>query len=301
MNSFNIDSNPNSNISKKIKQITDEIESLPTLPGVVSQIIELTSDPKTSFKDLSRIISEDQTLTARILKLVNSAYYGFPRRISTITHALIILGFNEIKNITFATSILRTFGESDNLGDFNREEFWKHSLGCALASKMLAKTLRYRISGQAFTAGLIHDIGKIILDQYLHKSFAQIIEKVQSENISIREAEKDVLGITHAEIGAWLAKKWNLPAEIEEAIKFHHLPDKAIINPQLTAIVHLSDILVRMESIGWGGDDKIPSVNPLVWNSLKPLKPDINESYIQYFTSIFETEIGKVCSLFDIL
>ena len=96
MNSFNIDSNPNSNISKKIKQITDEIESLPTLPGVVSQIIELTSDPKTSFKDLSRIISEDQTLTARILKLVNSAYYGFPRRISTITHALIILGFNEI-------------------------------------------------------------------------------------------------------------------------------------------------------------------------------------------------------------
>jgi len=164
---------------------------------------------------------------------------------------------------------------------------------------MLARIFRYRISSEAFIAGLIHDVGKIILDQYAHNFFVEIIKKVKSEDISIYEAEKKALGISHTEIGGWLAKQWNLPVEIEEDIKFHHTPDKATLNPELTAIVHLSDILTRMKKIGFGGDNKIPPVYPAVWENLKCLKPDLNEDYMEYFSSTFEEEIKRAKVLLD--
>ena len=286
-------------LPEKIRQTIGNIPTLPTLPVVVSQVMELTSDPKTSVRQLSEVISRDQSLTTQVLKLVNSAYYGFPRQIKTINHALVILGFNEIKNIAFTTSILRVFPDSSSTF-FDRRKFWQHSIGSSIAAKMLARVFRYRIPGEVFIAGLIHDIGKIVLDQYAHSFFVEIIKKVKAEDISIYEAEKKTLGISHTEIGGWLAKQWNLPSEIEEGIKFHHTPDRATLNPILTSIVHLSDILVRMRSIGSGGDDKIPSVHPVVWENLKSLRPDLNGTYMDYFISIFDEEIKKAKILFDI-
>lgn len=286
--------------SDKIRQIIGNISTLPTLPIIASQVMELTSNPRTSVRQLSEVISKDQSLATQILKIVNSAYYGFPRQISTIEHALVILGFNEIRNIAFAISILKVFPESSTSRYFDREKFWQHSIGSSIAARMLARALRYRVSGKAFIAGLIHDIGKIVLDQYAHSLFVEVIKRVQLEDISIYEAEQKVLKISHAEIGGWLVKRWNLPVEIEEAIKFHHRPEKATINPQLTATVHLSDILTRMSSIGSGGDEKIPFVDPAAWKNLKPLRPDLDETYLEYFLSLFKEEMKKSKALFDI-
>jgi len=289
------------NSAEKIKRITKKISTLPTLPIIVSQIIDLVSNPRTPVQDLTRIISIDQSLTTRILKIVNSAYYGFPQQISTINHALVILGFNEIRNIAFTISVLESFSDSNNHGSFDREKFWQHSLGCALGAKMLAKILRYRVSSEVFIAGLIHDIGKIIFDQYAHKLFIEALKKAELENISIYEAEKKVIGIAHTDIGKWLAKQWNLPQKIEEAIELHHAPDKTLINPQITAIVHLSDILTKMNSVGFSGDNKITPPHPVIWENLKSLKPDLNESYLDYFSSTFREEMKKSAALFDIL
>ena len=286
---------------EKIKKTIKGIGSLPTLPAVVLQIMGLLSNANTSVEDLSKIISLDPSLTTAVLKLVNSAYYGFPRQVSTINHALVILGFTEIRNITFAVSTLRTFPEAFASEVFNREKFWQHSIECALGAKALAETLRYRVSGEAFIAGLTHDIGKIILEQYLHSYFLKVVKIMQSKKLSMFEAERKVLKISHAEIGAWLARQWNLPLEIEKAIKFHHTPEEVEFSPELTTIVHLSNILSHRKLTDSEEDKLIPSIHPVVWENLKSLKPDINESYLEFSISLFEKEKEKAKTLFNIL
>jgi len=287
--------------SQRLKAVIRHISNLPTLPIIASQIIELLHNPRTPVRELARVISSDQSLTTAVLKLANSAYYGFPRQISTVKHALVILGFNEIRNITFTISILRSFSRGKKSLFFDHQAFWRHCLGCAVAAKMLAKFFRYRISGKVFVAGLVHDIGKILLSQYARDLFEKVMHEVISHKISLYQAEKNILGVTHAEIGSWLVYQWNIPQEIEEVIKFHHLPLKAKINPPLCSAIHLSDVLVRMKSIGWGGDEEIPSVHPAVWKLLQPLRPDLDESHLEYFATLLEEEIERAKPLFDIL
>lgn len=287
--------------SERIRRTVHNISKLPTLSIITAQIMQLLSNPSTSIQKLTNLISGDQALTAVVLKVVNSSYYGFPRQISTVKHALIILGFNEIRNIVVTISVLRNFWNIRKPTKFDHFEFWRHSLGCAVAAGMLARFFRYRISGKVFIGGLLHDVGKIVLDQYIHDLFEQVIEKVKSQDISFYQAEKKVLGVTHAEIGGWLANSWNFPAEIEEAIKFHHLPCQATINPQFCSIVHLSDVLARMRSIGSGGDDKVPPIHPSIWELLRFMRTDLNESHLEYFTSLLEEEMDRAKPLFEFL
>ena len=287
--------------SLRLRSVIAHISTLPTLPAIASQVIELLQDPRTSIQKVANVISSDQSLTSAVLKLVNSAYYGFPRQISTVKHALVILGFSEIRNITFAISILRSFPGSKSSPSFDHREFWRHSIGCAVAAKMLAKFFRYRVSGKVFVAALIHDIGKILLSQYARDLFEKVVEGVFSQGVSFYQAEKNILGVTHAEIGGWLASRWNFPQEIEESIRFHHLPFKAKIDPSLSAVVNLSDALVRLKSIGWSGDEKIFHPHPSVWKILKSLRPDLDESYFEYFGTILEEEVKRAKPLFEII
>ncbi len=290
------------NISEKLKAIIHNISKLPTLPVIVSQVTDLLYNPKTSVQKLAEVISSDQSLTAAVLKLANSAYYGYPRQISTVKHALVILGYNEIRNITFTVSVLRTFPWRKNSPLFNHRAFWVHCLGAAVAAKMLAKFFRYRISGKVFVAGLIHDIGKIILSQYAKDTLEKIMQEVALQNVSFYQAEKNILGtVTHTDVGSWLAQRWNLPSEIEEAIKFHHSPSRAKINPPLCCIVHLADVLVRLNSIGWSGDEKILSFHPDTRKILQTVRPDFNEFHIKYFKKVLNEEIKKAKPLFDLI
>jgi len=289
------------NPRKRLRSLIYNVSSLPTLPVIASQVMQLLYSPQTSVQELARVISSDQSLTTAVLKLVNSSYYGYPRQISTIKHALVILGFNEIRNITLTVSILRAFSRGKTFSFFNYKAFWKHSLGAAVTAKMLAKFFRYRVSGKVFVAGLVHDIGKIILSQYARDLFEKVTKEVASCKISFYLAEKSTLGITHAEIGSWLAYHWNLPQEIEETIKFHHSPSEAKLNPSLCSVVHLADILVRMKSIGESGDKEIFSPDPAIWKILQSLRPDFDESYMEYFMRILEEEVEKAKPFFDII
>lgn len=247
---------------ERLRKITESIIGLPTLPAVITQIISLIDNPQTSARDVSRIISTDQALTAKILKLANSAFYGFPREISTVNHAVVVLGFETVKSLGLSVSVLERFAGGGSDSSFDRQKFWEHCIACGVAARLLAGQLHYRVQGEAFAAGILHDIGKLILCQYFSEDFVEILEVMRAEDLYIGKAEERILGVTHAEIGGWLAERWNLPNQLVDTIAFHHTPGRMQRGAELPALVHLADFLCRWEHIGDGGGDRLPSVDP---------------------------------------
>jgi putative nucleotidyltransferase with HDIG domain len=255
--------------NRDLKRIIDRVEDLPTLPRTVLKITELVNDPKSSARDLARIITDDQVLAARLLKLVNSSFYGFPQRISTITGAIVLLGFDAIRNLLLTTSVFDLFSNREKLSKIRKEQFWDHSLGCAVGAKVLGNHLRHDKVEELFVSGLLHDIGKIVEMIFFPKEFSEITKLVTNENILMVLAEKRVLGYTHADVGKLLAEKWNLPPKLISVILHHHQPSEAGRFAQEAAIVHLADILSRALNIGSGGDNKIPALDNLAWETLR--------------------------------
>ena len=220
---------------ERLKKITQSIIALPTLPAVITQLIGIIDNPTTSARNVAQLISTDQALTAKILKLANSAFYGFPREIATVNHAVVVLGFETVKNLALSVSVLERFSGHGESSGFDRQKFWEHSIGCGVAAKMLATKFRYRVSGEVFAAGILHDIGKLVLSQYFPADFGEILDVAQSQGIYIGKAEEQVLGVTHAEVGGWLAERWNLPDQLEESISNHHTPGRLGPRSELTS------------------------------------------------------------------
>ena len=287
----------------RLKRITQTIINLPTLPTVVAKMIELIDDPKSSARSLSRLIKTDQVLTARILRLANSSYYGFPNPISSINLAIVVLGFETIKNLGLSVSVISRLARASNedeLLDYTR--FWEHSVGVAVASRMLARMHGFRaIESEAFVAGLIHDIGKVILSQYQTANYSRALQLVAEEKISLARAEEKVFGANHAEVGHWLAERWNLPKPLAEAIRLHHLPLTSRIRPELCALVHFADILTRAARIGSGGDPLIPPFYRGVLHAL-PLQLDDNGKVdLDYYLGAMREEMDNVDSFVNIV
>ena len=251
------------------KKIIDRIDDLPTLPRTVLKITELVNDPKSSAKDLAGVITDDQILTARLLKLVNSSFYGLPQRISTVTGAIVLIGFDAIRNLLLTTSVFDLFADRNRKRQQKQEKFWDHSLGCAVGAKVIGNYLRYDNIEELFVAGLLHDIGKIVEMMFQPDEFSKVVAAISRENILMITAENKILGYSHAEIGKLLAEKWNLPVKLIQIIAHHHQPDVAGSFAMEAAIVHLADIFCRALNMGFGGDNKIPPLDRFAWESLK--------------------------------
>ena len=276
----------------RIKRITESIIGLPTLPTVVSKMIEVVDNPRTSTASLSRLISTDQALTARLLKLANSAYYGFPREISTVNMAIVVLGFNTVKDMGLSISVFDAFKNQENSSSFDIARFWEHSIACGVASRMLARNYRSRFAGEAFVAGLLHDIGKVILNQYFHKEFNLIMEKT-SGGMLLEEAEDSVIGIRHSQIGAWLADKWNLPKLISETIECHHAPWNTKKEPVFVATVCLADYLCHVCGSGHSGRANPPIMEPRIWEIFQKENVPVDEPDLQNLQDEFLIELDK--------
>jgi len=255
--------------SRDPQKVIEKIDDLPTLPRTVLQITGLVNDPKSSAKDLARVITDDQVLTVRLLKLVNSSFYGFPQRISTVTGAIVLLGFDAIRNLLLTTSVFDLFANRNRQKKRDQERFWDHSLGCAVGAKVIGNYLRHDKIEELFVSGLLHDIGKIVEMMFLPDEFSKIVAAVNRENILMVTAENNVLGYNHAEVGKLLAEKWNLPVKLVQVIAHHHQPDNAGSFAVEAAIVHLADIFCRALNMGYGGDNKIPPLDTLAWERLK--------------------------------
>lgn len=276
----------------EIQKIIGKVDKLPTLPYIVTTLTDLLRSPNTSAADVHKVIMKDQSLSSRILKLVNSAFYGFSERISSISHAIVILGFNTVKNIALTASVFDMFPtEGAGAGGFDRKGFWVHSLACAGTARIIATKARIPNPEDIFVAGLLHDVGKIVLDQFVHEKFATIMQMVADENILIREAEIKVLdGINHSQIGALLATKWKLPSALVQIIAFHHRPEMGDQMMKAISCVHLADILVRSLDIGDGGDKKIPKLNNDAWELLGLTMADVDLIMSKMEDELEETE-----------
>lgn len=237
-----------------LTELLKEVEELPTMSPVTQQVLKLTGDPTASVSELSEAILQDQVLTAKVLKMANSAYYGYSRKIFNINEAIVILGFNGIRSLVLAASVFNIMNTDVDGYFLPKGELWRHSMITALFARSLAQKVDIGLREPAFIAGLIHDIGKIILNTFLKDHFKIVIDLVETGKINFMEAERKVLGYDHAAVGAIVSERWNLPMMLTEAIALHHTPGEATINPILTSLIHVADALSMSIGAGLGGD-----------------------------------------------
>ncbi len=278
--------------NERIKRIAQNVLSLPALPTIIAKMIELIDDPRTSASQLTKLISTDQVLTAKILKLANSAFYGFPRRIGTVNLSIVVLGFDTIKDLGLSVSIIDRFKRHNNESLFDMGRFWEHSIACGVLAKLLARQMRIRLTGEIFVAGLMHDIGKLILNQYFPKELVEINERIEKEGERFHQAEQAVLGTNHAVIGSWLVEKWNLPAQLVEMIKYHHDPENAPEHAQFAATIQFADFLCKWREIGYSGDSIIPELSETTMQLLDVRMID-EEIDFGYYAALIDDELEK--------
>ncbi len=240
-------------IDKSFEKSLRSVEDLPSLPMVIQQIQRAMSDPDTSMDDISKIIGKDQTLAFRTMKLVNSAYYGQRSHITSIKQAIVVLGLNAVHNLMLGLSVIRAF-KSNEKKAFDHQTFWEHALGCALISKGIARAKKYEEPEDCFIAGLLHDIGRIILEQYLHEDFIKALALSKEKNVSLTSQEKCVFGFNHADAGAFTALRWRIPSKIISAIRYHHsldlIPDELSQYKTLVTIIAKANQICNKQGIG---------------------------------------------------
>ncbi len=238
--------------AKAEQEILTQIERLPSLPTVIFEVMKTANNPKSSAIDFDEILKKDQILTARVLKLVNSSFFARQRKITTISESVVVLGFNTLKSIVTAASAARVLGKKMEGYGYGEYGLWKHSFAVALTSKILATALKVDrlVVEEIFIAGLLHDIGKLVLDPIVRERIAALKEEVVLKKRPRIEAERAALGFDHAEIGVKVAKKWNLPEHVEEAIGAHHAIENAREHGKIAAIVALADNLMNAAGVG---------------------------------------------------
>jgi putative nucleotidyltransferase with HDIG domain len=256
-------------IPPQLKALVRRIDDLPTLPRTVFRITEMINNPRASARDLANVITDDQVLTARLLRLVNSSFYGFPQRITTVTRAIVLLGFDAIRHLLLTTSVFDVFANRHQATGTSREDLWDHSLGCAVAAKVIGKHIRHDKIEELFVCALLHDIGKIVSMVYSADAYQTAVRLADEKDILLIEAEKELMDFTHVDTGRLLAKRWNLPSMVTEVIANHHTPPMAGEFTQEATVVHLADILCRALRYGSGGDNRIPAPDESTWELLQ--------------------------------
>ncbi|MEB2354284.1 MAG: HDOD domain-containing protein [Ignavibacteriales bacterium] len=239
---------------ERTEKILASVVNLPVVPKVMFETIKLLDNKYTTAGELNKVISKDQALLTKILTIANSPLYGLQRKVTTIEYAILVLGYRELRNIISALSVAEAFrNKTDKY--LNSKEFMLHSYLTGTASKKLATDIGYNNSGEAFIAGFLHDIGLSVMHRYLHSGYINIIELVESKGVRFRDAELDVLGMTHDQIGYFLLDKWNFPKEISEPVLTHHNPSES--NSVLGAIVNLADYItnrLKLTNAPWDND-----------------------------------------------
>ena len=251
---------------KSVKKKLKKLEGLPTLPPIVQRLNLMIEDEKTSIHQIANLIEKDQVITSKILRLANSAFYGFPKKVSTVQNALMLLGINVVKVLIITSSIFEIIYKED-VG------LWEHSIGVAACSRILAEKVGLKEPQEVATAGLLHDLGRIIQKVSFKEEYEKILELTKNGKDPL-QAEKEILGIDHAEMGSFIMKTWNLPDRLVEAVDAHHEFEKAKEFKKEAAVVHLSDILIHVRGYGSSLYRKVP---PLQEKALKTLKLNLFE------------------------
>lgn len=234
---------------------------MPTLPGVVQTVVRMVESENTNTEQVGELISRDQVLSAKILRMVNSPFYGFPGRISSIPHALVLLGFNVVKGLVLTTTVFDTLAKETR-------GLWEHSLGTAVLSRRIALHLELPEPDEVLVAGLLHDIGKVVLSYLAPDDFQSALKVAQVKHCHIGVAEREVFGVDHTRVALWMADKWHLPERLNDGIACHHNIARAEHSREIAAVVQLADILARGMGYGNGGDPTVPPIDRGAFKSL---------------------------------
>jgi len=237
--------------SKVLKMIS----YLPPIPTVMVELVQALNNEDIELNLLGRIIAKDPSMSVNVLKVANSAFYQLPVKVNTIEHAVRMLGTREIASLCIACTAGKTLKAPDNQATIDLSMFWKHSVATGVISKVLCSELGIQTQNNIYLAVLIHDVGKIILDRFMHDVYKEIVKITYNENISVIEAEQRVIGESHAKVGGWLMEAWNLPSIFVDIANYHHSVMETDEDSRLeVAIVSLSNQLARLKSFGFGGD-----------------------------------------------
>lgn len=278
-----------------VTELVQGVGALVTLPDVFIRINQLVSDPNSSIADIAKVVSQDPSFTVRLLRVANSSFYGFSTTIDTAAKAVSIIGTNQIRSLALATSVASSFEGLPNTL-VSMEHFWRHSLYCALAARILAKQVRKCDPDAVFTAALLHDIGELVIFNRLPQQAKEALLLVldSADELPVYQAEQQVIGFDHSKVGGELARQWKLPPMLEECIEFHHNMQPTLHYPREVALVHIANILALMAEVRTLDPKDVSPIDPRAWEIL-----DLDaELAIEETVSAAQEEIAEAEALF---
>ncbi len=266
-------------MSPTLSHLINGIPSLGSYARAMEELETVLHHPRSTLADLGNVIEKDPDLTARLLKLGNSSFFGFPNRLETVAEAVGVIGIQQVQDLILASSVVEAFeGIAADLADM--ESFWKHSLACGIGARSLAIACQMPKAEKFFVAGLLHDLGRLVLFSRAPNQTAEIFKLYQSRRMLLREAETAVLGFDHALIAETLMRSWQYPANLVHAVAYHHHPMSAGVYQLESSLVHLADYLVHAIQMGGSGERFIPPLNQKAWERVG-LATSILESVIR--------------------
>ncbi|MBW4053996.1 MAG: HDOD domain-containing protein [Proteobacteria bacterium] len=273
------------------------VDDLPTIPIVATKVLQLLDDPDVSVEDVADLMLSDQVMTARVMKLINSPVYKPNQEITSLKRALVYLGLRHVRELALTTSVINAFDGTSGALELNA--FWEHSFGVGMVSKIIARKIGYQDLEKAYIAGIIHDLGEVFLSNFLRDPFLDVLEHIKTHPVKLVDAEAELLGTTHCEIGLCIARKWNFPDAYCDVIAYHHSPGEAKVDPILCAIVNLSDLFCTVRELNYGGREWI-SFNlseEEAWTILKNESPALAEMDVERFCYELDDAIPDVKEL----
>jgi HD-like signal output (HDOD) protein len=238
----------------KIDAIVDDIDTLEPIPQITTQLIEIAQNPDSALKEAAVLITHDATLTANLLRTVNSAHFGLRRKIESVQEAVVMLGLNAIMDLVLLQAAAGRLKAAQAGYDLSAGELWRHAAVSAILARKIAERVEADHVNRIFTCTLLKDIGKLVLNQYVQAAGEEILRLVCQDEYCFLDAEREVLGIDHAELGGRIAERWNFTPEMAFLIRNHHLPDEQLLGDEAVCIVYLSDCVCAMMGIGTGLD-----------------------------------------------
>ncbi|MGQ9646108.1 MAG: HDOD domain-containing protein [Thermodesulfobacteriota bacterium] len=260
-----------------VSTILQSAAKLPPFPSVVQRALQLIQDPNSSVQDIVNVIQYDQSITMSVLKLCNSAYFGLPRAVHSLREALVLIGFNQLLEIILSQQSASVFYKSCQGYDLKQGELWQHSVACALLPQIISKRLGGEATPTHFTVALLHDIGKMVLGKFVKDYFAEIQKRVSAKDLTFAQAEKEVLGIDHAELGGRILEQWGFPAVMVSAVRYHHTPFAGVGDGEMVRLVCLCDLIAMMSGRGGGADESFDHTQDELMRHFQLKEEDIQQ------------------------
>ncbi|WP_018954969.1 HDOD domain-containing protein [Thioalkalivibrio sulfidiphilus] len=278
-------------MSLTLDELLEQTEGLVSLPAIAVRLNELVEDPKSSTADIASLISQDPSLTLRLLKLANSPLYGFSTSVDTITRAVTVIGAGRIRDLVIATTVPKAFDGVEN-PLLSLEDFWRHSIYCGLAARLMAEQVMPKRAETVFIAGLLHDIGRLLIfnrePDEAHQAFLLALQK--SSELGPQSAEREVLGYDHAEVGGELAARWKLPVSLQECIRWHHRPGDARDYPMEVALVHMANSVAHMAELDTRDARDVPPIEDIAFERTGLTRASLGPVVEQAQQQVVETE-----------